>query len=55
MQVKREFIIVPENFKALTKGQQRRKIDKGFVHALQRQICLEKKKKKKKAQCDNKL
>ena len=43
MQVEREFIIVPENFKALTKGQQRREIDKGFVHALQRQICLDKK------------
>ena len=43
MQVKREFIIVPENFKALTKGQQRREINKGFVHALQRQIHLDKK------------
>ena len=43
MQVKREFIIVPENFKALTKGQQRREINKGFVHALQRQICLDEK------------
>ena len=41
MQVKREFIIVPENFKSLTKGQQRREINKGFVHALQRQICLD--------------
>ena len=43
MQVKREFIIVPENFKALTKGQQRREINKGFEHALQRQICLDEK------------
>ena len=43
MQAKREFIIIPENFKALTKSQQRREISKGFEHAMQRQIRLDEK------------
>ena len=43
MQAKREFIIVPENFKALTKGQQQREINKGFEHAMQWQIRLDEK------------
>ena len=41
MQTKREFMIISENFKALTKGQQQREIDKGFTYAIQQQVHLD--------------